>query len=560
VDKNKLKIGLLLDSYTVPAWSLKMIQNIIDSDYAEVSLVILSDRKIVKKRKSLLTKVMNNRGRITRILVRTALESIYNNLIERNTYLPHADKKENSEALLSNTPSIKVKTVRKKWSDYFTKEDISEINKHEIDILVRCGFGILRGDILKSAKYGIWSFHHGDNAMNRGGPPGFWESMESWDETGSILQVLTEDLDNGKVLCRSFSCTNNLSVTDNKNNYYWKSLSFITRKMKELYDNGAEIFFAKVEHENRHPTFYSERLYVSPTNRELAKLTAKKLKEKIIRLYENKFYINQWIIMFHLNNEFSSSLWRYKKIIPPLDRFWADPHIIYKDNKYYIFIEELLYSTNKGHISLIVMEEDGTYSQPESIIEQPYHLSYPFIFEHENRYYMIPESIDNKTIELYECIDFPYKWELKMNLMENVSAVDTTLYHHQNKWWMFTNIVENEGASSFDELFLFHSENLFTDNWQSHPLNPVISDCKTARPAGKLFVENDTLYRPSQNCSKRYGYGFNINEVTKLTENEYSEQMVSSVKPNWDKNIVGTHTFNRVKALHVIDAYHKRRR
>jgi len=560
MEKSKLKVGLLLDSYNISAWSLKMIENIIDSDYSEISLVIISDNQRTVKNRTLLSKVKNNRGRIAHLLIRMALEFIYRNLIERNTYLPDANEKVSSKALLHFLPTIKVKTIRKKWSDYFNKADICEIEKHNIDILVRCGFGILRGDILNAARYGIWSFHHGDNLMNRGGPAGFWESMESWDETGSVLQILTEDLDNGKVLYRSFSCTNNMSVTDNKNNYYWKSLSFMTRKMKELYTEGENSFFKKVEFENRHPVFYSERLYVKPTNLELAKLTSKKIKEKITRLYENKYYLNQWILMFHISHEFSSSLWRYKKIIPPIDRFWADPHVIYSNSKYYIFIEEFLYSTQKGHISLIIMDENGKYSQPEKLFEKPYHLSYPFIFEHQNTYYMIPESIDNNTIELYKCHEFPYKWEFQMNLMENVSAVDTTLLFYKNKWWMFTNIVENDGASSFDELFLFYSDDLFTNVWHPHPLNPIVSDCKAARPAGKIFIENGILYRPSQNCSRRYGYGFNINEITLLDEKNYTETLVSSVKPNWDKTLIGTHTFNRVNSLHVIDAIYKRRR
>ncbi|MFH1642295.1 MAG: hypothetical protein ABIC04_05345 [Nanoarchaeota archaeon] len=557
--KNKLRVGLLLNGYNISAWSFKMIEIITKSDYADIVLVIINNKKS-ELNKTIVLKLRNNFSRIPYILIRKTLNFLYEKLIERNTYLPDANKEVNSEALLTNTLTIKVKTIRKEWSDYFYKDDILRIKEQNIDILVRCGFGILRGDILNSAKYGIWSFHHGDNYINRGGPPGFWESMESWPETGSILQILTEDLDNGKVLCRSFACTNFMSVTDNRSNYFWKSLSFMTRKMRELYSAGEDEFFKKVEYNNRHPIFYSERLYVNPTNYELAKLIVRKIKEKISILYDNKFYLNQWILMFHLKNGFSSSLWRYKKIIPPKDKFWADPHVIFRNDKYYIFIEEYMYKSQKGHIALITMDEDGVYHKPETVIDRPYHLSYPFVFEYENKYYMIPESKSNKTIELYKCVEFPQKWEFQMNLMDNVRAVDATVFYHKNKWWMFTNICENEGASLWDELFLFSANNLFTNNWQSHPLNPIVSDCKTSRPAGKIFSINGILYRPSQNCSTRYGYGFNISEITSLDENNYAEVLVSSVKPNWDKNIIGTHTFNRVNSLHIIDAIYKRRK
>jgi len=219
-----------------------------------------------------------------------------------------------------------------------------------------------------------------------------------------------------------------------------------------------------------------------------------------------------------------------------------------------------MYSTGKGHISLITMDEKGNYNQPEIVLDKPYHLSYPFVFEHEDDYYMIPESGANKTIDLYRCIEFPDKWEFQMNLMENVRAVDATVFYHNGKWWMFANLIENDGASLWDELFLFYSDDLFNTDWQPHPLNPIVSDCKFARPAGKIFVENGRIYRPSQNCSTRYGYGFNLHEITSLDENHYAEDLVTRVEPNWDKHIIGTHTFNRVNSLHIIDAIYKRRK
>ena len=558
--KTKLKIGLLLDSLSVSAWELKMIENIINSDYAELSLAVINNRKPVPINKTLAEKIKNNRGRVFYLTIRKILEVVYSKFIERKTYLPSANVARSCENAISAIPHIYVDTIRKKWSDYFKEDDIQAIAKHEIDIFIRLGFGILRGDILRSAKFGIWSFHHGDNRKNRGGPAGFWESMECWPETGSILQILTEDLDNGKVLYRSFSCTDMMSVADNMSNYFWKSLSFMERKMKELYTNGEQAFFEKVELENRHPEFYSERLYVAPTNKELAILTYRKIVEKTRMVIDNVFLLDQWILMFHVRDEFSSSLWRYKKIIPPKDRFWADPHVLYKDHKYYIFIEEYLYSTDKGHIALITMDEKGNYSEPETVLDKSYHLSYPFVFEYEGEFYMIPESMANKTVELYRCTEFPHKWEYVMNLMEGVEAVDATVFYHNDKWWMFVNMVENEGASTWDELFLFYADNLKTNQWISHPLNPVVSDCKSARPAGKIFVENGTLYRPSQNCSVRYGYGFNVCEIVKLSEQQYEENIVSHVEPNWDKNIIGTHTFNRVNSLHIIDAIYRRKK
>ncbi|MBB3047815.1 hypothetical protein FHR99_002081 [Litorivivens lipolytica] len=562
MEKRKIKVGLLLDTFEVPAWAARLIENIAASDFAEITLVVLNDNteEVPAPNKALVSKLINNRDRLGSVVVRKLLETAYSALIERNTYLPDANQPINCESLIKHCPVIKAKTRRTTWCDYFYEDDIEAIRNLAPDLLFRCGFRILKGDILSCAKYGVWSFHHGDNLTNRGGPAGFWESMESWPETGSILQILTEDIDNGAVLYRSHSCTNTMSVHDNVNNYYWKSLSFMQRKIRELYDRGESEFFSDVAFNNRHPVFYSERLYRRPTNRELARLTVNKIIEKTKLLYTNAFFLDQWILLFHLKNEFSSSLWRYQKIIPPKDRFWADPHVIRRHNKYYIFIEEYLYSTQKGHIAVMEMDDDGCYSEPAPILEAPYHLSYPFVFEHHNELYMIPESAENRTIELYKCVEFPSKWEFQMNLMEDVEAVDTTIYFQNNRFWMFTNLAENVGASTWDELFLFYSNTFPSRNWTPHPQNPVVSDCKSARPAGKLFLENGRLYRPSQNCSHHYGYGFNLNEITRLDDKAYAENVVSRVKPHWDQQIRGCHTFNREHSLHIIDAIYRRRK
>jgi hypothetical protein len=174
---------------------------------------------------------------------------------------------------------------------------------------------------------------------------------------------------------------------------------------------------------------------------------------------------------------------------------------------------------------------------------------------------MIPETSQNKTIELFKCQDFPYKWEFTKKLMENLSAVDTTLFFHKNKWWLFTSIDETNNISGGStELFLFFSDDLFSDVWESHPCNPIISDVRTARPAGRIFKQNNKIFRPSQDCSIRYGKGFNLNQITILSETEYEEKLILKVDTEWDKDLKGTHTFNFDEDITIIDAYSYRRR
>jgi hypothetical protein len=173
---------------------------------------------------------------------------------------------------------------------------------------------------------------------------------------------------------------------------------------------------------------------------------------------------------------------------------------------------------------------------------------------------MVPESAANQSIDLYECVEFPKKWEYRMSLMKNIKAVDTTLCFYQDKWWLFTGISENEGSFPEVELFLFYTDDLFSGHWKPHRLNPIISDARNARPAGRIVLRDGKLFRPSQDCSRSYGYGFDLNEILVLSESEYIEESVFSVRPNWDKKVMGTHTYGAEGRLRIIDAYTTRQK
>ncbi len=557
MNKNKLRVGILLNDTMVCAWVYRMVERICSSHYASVELVVLNNTQS-SSATSVIKKIKNGYKKIVPVVMTRMLDLAEEKIVERGSRLPDAFELKDLSGLLEDVPVVEVTPIQKKVSDYFRDEDIAEIREHNIDLLIRVGFRILRGEILRTTKYGVWSYHHGDNAVNRGGPAGFWETMEGWPETGSMLQILSEDIDNGRVLCRSYSCTQP-TVTDNKNNLYWKTLSFIPRKLEQLYELGEESFFKQVDRENSQVNLYSRRLYTQPCTIERLRLVGTKAAGKLKDKYANKFYFDQWFLMYHLGSSGYSSMWRYKKILPPKDRFWADPHIIFEKGKYYLFIEEFLFDKNRGHISLMLMDENGNYGEPVPVLEKPYHLSYPFVFKFEDDYYMVPESAENRTVDLYKCVEFPNKWQHQKTLLDGVNAVDATLHYQEGRWWMFVNIAENRGASSCDELFLFFSDDLFGDSWSPHPLNPIISDVKRARPAGKIFSENGCLYRPSQNCSKRYGYGFHINRITCLNEKDYQEEIVTSVLPDWEKNLLATHTYNRVHQLSIIDGQRRTR-
>jgi hypothetical protein len=281
---------------------------------------------------------------------------------------------------------------------------------------------------------------------------------------------------------------------------------------------------------------------------------AKLIVRILLEVYRRNFYPDQWELLMNLDPHTKRELSEFSRISPPRDRFWADPHVMLKESNYYVFIEEYIYRAKKGRISVLEIDRKGNYKQPIPVLEKDYHLSFPFVFDLMGQYFMIPESCEHRTIDLYKCTSFPNRWQHKMTLMRDVTAVDTTLLYIQGKWWLFTAIAEQEEAAPQFELFLFYSEELFTDRWHAHPMNPIVSDVKRARAAGGIFIKDGVVYRPSQDCSHGYGYGFDLNEIVTLSETEYCERTMISVRPDPAGRIIATHTYATLGNIMIVDA------
>jgi hypothetical protein len=545
-----LRVGVLLDSFNQPAWVEKVIQTIQSCDFAQIQLVVLND-SFEKNRKSFRVKLWKNQ-RYIGYRIYSRLDNFFFRL------KPDAFARVNLEKILTGCRILNISPIEKKFSTYFPDEALAAISELQPDVMLRFGFGILRGEILKIPKYGIWSYHHGDNNVNRGGPPGFWEVMKNEPATGSVLQILTEDLDAGRVIYRSYARTDKRSVKRNKNNYYWKSAQFVIRKLRDLSCEGPDALRQDACSPVCQP--YSHPLYRNPTNSQILQsagsLVIRNVSDKCVDLYK----IKQWYLAYRFHPSSSipdTSFYRFKELMPPKDRYWADPFPLKHQENIFVFIEEFLYGTKKGHISVLELKANGSSSRPVKILEEKHHLSYPFIFHWNGCYYMIPEAGGSKRLDLYRCTEFPGKWEHEKTLLEGKSIVDATIVQIEDTWWMFANIAV-EGASTFDELHLFYSESPLGP-WKAHRKNPVKSDCRSSRPAGNLFRFGDAFYRPAQDCSVRYGYAISLNKIIQMNQDNYQEIEVSKIYPKWKNNLLATHTINSISDLTIIDVMIRRR-
>jgi len=543
--QKKLLIGILLDSYQIPNWAYKMIEQIVAGDYAQIVICIVKDASSLCEKDPM-------PGNIFDRVFYTAMRKLDSKLYKCE---PDAFEIRQLQLFMPNIPYIMVKPMRKHSMEYFSDEDCKKIEDYNLDVLIKLGFGDLRGRGIHCAKYGVWGYQLGDNRRIQGEAAGLWEVIEGRGATGSSLKILTDNGDDEKTLCRSVVQASQFSIRRNTNNNYWKIMINFPRKLRELHGCGEESFFLRIQQDNQHPFIYSSKVYGLPKKIEWIEITLRYLIRIIYWKIRRYFYYEQYILLYSPNRgrKFSSELSSYIRMIPPKDQFWADPFIVYDNGLYYVFIEEVTGESNKGHISYFTIDKNGNNSVPKKIIERPYHMSYPFVFDYNDEYYMIPETGANKTIDLYKSVGFPEKWEMIITLMEDIEAYDVTLIKYIEKWWLFANVRENEEASSLDELCLFYSDDLLSGVWTPHMLNPVVCDVTSARPAGKIFIHNGNLYRPSQNSSLMYGYGVKINHIVTLTETEYKEECVNAIEPLWDKNIIAVHTWNVANDITIID-------
>lgn len=269
---------------------------------------------------------------------------------------------------------------------------------------------------------------------------------------------------------------------------------------------------------------------------------------------EKLFIFKQWFIAFRKKQPFAVPLDMkgFQIIRPPAGRFFADPFVIEHEGRNYIFFEDYLLTKRKGVISFVAIDEQGNCSEPQIALETKYHLSYPFLLKTDQGIFMIPETSANNTIELYEAVNFPAQWVLKKVMVHGIKACDSTIYQYNDKLWLLTNVINPREPAGKGELCAFYSDSLFA-GWQPHELNPVNSDPGTARPAGNIFFHEGKIVRPSQNCSLEYGASIVFNEITRLTETEYSEQKLFELTPEWCKNNHKFHTYNFNNHWEVID-------
>jgi hypothetical protein len=541
----KLRIGILTSGAMVPYWAARMMERIGRSSYAEIVLLVITGAREGGPRRS----------RSEGSLLYHAHEAI-DGVLSRNLPLMNGKGRrdpfrfEELPAALDGIEGLEIYGGKDGHLE-ISQDVIGKLKGKDLDVLVDTGIDLPLDDISKCSRYGVLTFSPGDCGRYNGRYAGFWEIYDGIPVTGS--HVRRTHGERAFPVYRSYSRTVTWSEGRNREQAYLKGISFIPRVLESLYQRGDAVIAPSLDDRVQCDGSPSPM----PSNLDMLRFHFHNVPRNARIAIRKTLYRESWAIRYKLGEGIPTTFDDFVTMEPPKGVWWGDPHVARQGNDFFIFIEELQlpFGENRGHISVIRMKADGGYEQPVKVLERPYHLSNPFVFEWGGRRFMVPESAHGRTIELYEAVEFPYRWKHVKNIMTDVHAVDTTIVRREGLWWLFCNIKENEGAPLNDELFLFYSDDLFTDVWTPHPLSPVVTDVRRARPAGALFERDGVLYRPSQDCSTCYGYAINLNKVVRMDREHYQEEKVGYIEPRQFGGASRVHTMNHVPGITVVDTF-----
>ncbi|MEI7724228.1 MAG: hypothetical protein WCK09_03940 [Bacteroidota bacterium] len=491
-------------------------------------------------------------SRIKRLL-RKKWKTFLFSLLDNRIFKPDAKRAVDMKPDLQGIEIRRCSITQKGYSEYFGDDDVAAIREYKLDFILRFGFNIIRGDILTAARFGVWSFHHDDEMRYRGGPPGFWEIYQGNPVSGAMMQRLTDKLDGGVILKKGYLKTIMHSYKENLNQLLSVSSAWpahVADELSETIDTADITADPPPGKTSNTPA----PIYKVPGNGQMIKFLWLLLRNRIRFYYHDLIAAEIWnvgIITKPIREVATGNAGISESEITwlapvSLSGYLADPAGFIEDGRLHILAEDYSYDSLKAGIVEIDPYDVDDHVR---VMEGTLHMSYPFVFEHDHVVYCLPECYQSSQITLYRRDSVSRKFIRERTLLDNVQAVDPTLFFHDGLWWLFF----TDRKYSNTHLYLYHAQEL-SGEFKPHRLNPVKTDIRSARPAGTPFVHDHELYRPAQDCSRTYGGRIAVNRVLQLTIDDFSEETVKFIEPAigslYNK---GMHTISAVGNYTLID-------
>lgn len=203
--------------------------------------------------------------------------------------------------------------------------------------------------------------------------------------------------------------------------------------------------------------------------------------------------------------------------------FIADPFMTRVAGRWHMFFEVLNGTTWRGQIGYATSEDGVRWGYDGIVLAEPFHLSYPYVFEWMGEHYMIPETGQAGGVRLYCARQFPRDWSFVTTLIRGDALVDASICRLDDRWWLF---VQDSPLPRHDTLRLYSAASL-TGPWKEHPSSPIVrGDARAARPAGRVLVDGGRVLRFGQDCREVYGAAVRAYEISVLTADAYAERQV----------------------------------
>jgi hypothetical protein len=427
----------------------------------------------------------------------------------------------------------------RKFHREFPEETLASLEELELDFLLRFGFGVLGGAVLDLPRYGVWSFHHGDERQFRGRPSGFWEIATGHPDAGGMLQRLTEAIDGGVILKRWRVRTDPCSWQRTLDRVRFAG-TWAPRHVCHdiLHGCGAYV--------DAEPAPIAAPHRFLPTNSQMLRFVWTILGNRGGDLLRRLLYRESWGI--GVSDE-PVERFVADEPAPPVDwieaegrDFLADPLLEAGTGGRTALAE--LWSWQLGRGSLVRVDLQRRTREPLEMPElEGRHVSYPFSVQVGEEVWVVPETRSTGSAMRFP-VDGVGQLGGARPLLERGLA-DPTLYYDGCRYWLF-------GEVEVGHLQVWHALSL-DGPWTPHPLNPVVVDEGAARPAGPLFRLEGRLVRPAQDGLGGYGSAVVFREVLELSPQRYVERTIGRLDPFDPRFPDGIHTISSCGGRTVID-------
>ena len=431
-------------------------------------------------------------------------------------------------------------------------ETIAAVSGLALDVLLVHGLDDFAASLSQHAKFGAWWLQHSGLRLKVSAPDQALACI--W--PGPLVTVhlmATPDCHNtprvisSTVFNTESSPATTLTRTAEKSvSLIWRALQRLAATQKLDFETGGAM--AAVQSRLQAPG-------VLQYGHSLAQTISNKIAKKVMQRAGH--YHMRWSLFFGNGAFDPKKLPQTHEAIPAPGEFWADPFLIEKNGETFVFFENYVYGAGRGKISVGIYR-DRQLQVLGDALDRPYHLSFPFVFEHEGEMYMMPETSEAKRLEIWKAVDFPLRWQLHATALDGQSVADSVLFHDSGQWWLFANISNTPFEDHCNELHVFEVDGPALNQVTPHPLNPVVIGSDTARNAGRIVRRDGKLLRYSQNNSHGiYGYGLNVMEITQLDTEHFQERRVLTVEPTFKPGLIGCHHVDACGDLFVVDACHR---